>query len=122
MILLRGGYFIVFVIVLTLLSKKVRKKTKEDLRQLNKRKLFLVYLCEITGLTGFIFSYLAIQRAPVSLVTLVHGTEGLFVLGLAVLLSVFIPKILKEEIDKKTIILKIVSALLMIGGLYLIVT
>lgn len=111
-----------FFIILTLFvfSKEVRKRTHEDLKQLNKKKIFLVYAAESIGAIGAVFSYLAIQRGSVSLVNLVLNTEGLFVIVLATSVSIFIPKILKEEITKKTISLKIISALLIIAGLYLI--
>ncbi len=118
--ILRQLGFLVIIFLLFISSKNIRKKTKEDLAQINKKKIPLVYLGEILGMTGIFFSFLAIQRGPVSLVTLVEGTEGLFVIILAALISIFVPKILKEEITKKTISLKIISALLIITGLYLI--
>ncbi len=119
--ILRQLGFLIILIPIFLLSKKIRKKTKEDLNQINKKKLILIYVGEFIAMSGMVFSYLAIQRGPLSLVTLVEGTESLFVIILAALISIFIPKILKEEITKKTISLKIISALLMIAGLYLIV-
>lgn len=119
--ILRQICFAIIPISLFVFSKEIRKKTKDDLKQLNKKRLGLLYTAEIMGITGIVFSYLAIQRGPVSLVNLVHGTEGLFVIILATFLSIFIPRILKEEISRKTIGLKITAALLMLLGLYLIV-
>lgn len=100
-------WFIMFFIIVAFFafSKKVRKKTYEDIKQLNKKKLSLVYIAEFLGAVGMVLTYLAIQRGPVSLVNLVQSTEGLFVIVLAVLLSIFIPKILKEEITKKRLLL-----------------
>jgi drug/metabolite transporter (DMT)-like permease len=121
MIILRQLGFVVIIVPLFIFSKKIRKRTREDLKQLNKKKLFLMYAVEFIGMIGLVFSYLAIQRGPVSLVVLTQGTQALFVIILAALISIFMPGILKEEINKKTISLKIVSALLMIAGLYLIV-
>lgn len=118
--IIRQMGFVIISCILFISSKNIRKKTKEDLKQLSKKKLCLIYTSESIAIIGVVLSYLAIQRGPVSLVTLIHGTEGLFVIILAVLISTFIPKILKEEITKKTISLKIISALLMIVGLYLI--
>jgi len=120
-IIIREFSFLIILPILFIFSREVRKKTKEDLNQINKRKLALIYAGEIMGMTGVALSYLAIQRGPVSLVSLIQGTEGLFVIILAALISIFIPKILKEEITKKTISLKIISALLILVGLYLIV-
>jgi len=44
------------------------------------------------------------------------------VLVIAIFLSHFLPKILKEELNRKTITIKIISITLMLGGLYLIAT
>ncbi|MBL7054617.1 EamA family transporter [Candidatus Woesearchaeota archaeon] len=121
MIILSQPVFLAIITFLFIFSKNVRKKTREDLKQLNKKKLFVMYAAEGMGLAGLVFAYLAIQRGPVSLVALTHGTQSLFVIILATLISVFLPNILKEEINKKTISLKIISSLLMLTGLYLIV-
>lgn len=121
MMVLRQLGFVVIVLLLFILSKEIRKKTREDLEQLNKKKLFLIYAVECIGMIGLAFSYLAIQRGPVSLVALTQGTQALFVIILVTLISIFMPKILKEVIDKKTITIKVISALLMLSGLYLII-
>lgn len=121
MLTLRWLTIFIFLSILFSVSKEIRKRAKQDLKQLNKKGILLMYTAELLGMTGFVFSYLAIQRGPVSLVSLIQGAESLFVIALAVLISIFIPKILKEEITKKTISLKIISALLIIAGLYLIV-
>ena len=121
MIVIRQTGFLVIMPLFFIFSKKIRGKVKENLKQLNKRKLALMYIAEFIGMTGLVFSYLAIQRGPVSLVALVGGTQCLFVIILATFISFFMPHILKEKIDKKTIGLKITSALLMIAGLALIV-
>jgi len=120
MMIIREAGFITILPLLFILSKDIRKKTKDDLKQLNKKKIGLIYVIEAIGMTGLAFAYMAIQRGSISLVSLVNGTEALFVIVLASLISIFIPKMLKEAIDRKTITLKLVSALLMIAGLYLI--
>lgn len=119
MIITREFSFL-FLLIPLLLSKRIRIKTKQDLKQLSKKKLTIVYAVEFMGMVGMAFAYIAIQNGPVSLVSLINGTEGLFVILIASLFSIFIPKLLKESINKKTIILKITSALLVAIGLYLI--
>lgn len=113
-----------FLLILTIFisSKRVRKKTKEVLSKLNKKRLTLIYSAETLGMIGLVFSYLAIQRAPVSLVTLLEGFEAVFVFIIALSLSLFLPHIIKEDTSAKTIIIKIISIVLMLGGLYLIAT
>jgi len=120
LMILRWLIMLFFIMILFLSSQNIRAKVKTTLEQLNKKKLGLIYAAESLGIIGFVFSYLAIQRGPVSLVSLTQGAESLFVILLTVLISIFMPHILKEEISKKTISLKIISALLIIAGLYLI--
>jgi len=107
--------------IVFLTSKKMRDKTKENFRQLDKKNIMLMYTAEALGMIGLVFSYLAIQKGLVSLVTLIQGSESLFVIIVTAIISVFMPYILKEETSIKTIILKILSALLIIGGLCLLV-
>jgi len=108
------------MIFITIFSRTARKNAIDDLKKLDKKKISLIYVAEIFGMGGMAFFYLALQRGPVSLVALVGGTQCLFVLVFVTLISILFPKILKEEIDKKTIIIKIISIILMLVGLYLI--
>jgi len=58
---------------------------------------------------------------PISLVSVLgSGFQGHFILLFAVILSKYFPKILKEEIDKKAIAVKVIAIFLMLGGLLLI--
>ncbi len=117
---IRQMFFLVLFPLIFIVSKKARESTKQDLKDINKKKISLIYLVEILGITGIAFSYMAMQRGPVSLVVLVEGIQPLFVFILALFLTIQFPKILKEEINKKTIIIKIISIILMLVGLYLI--
>lgn len=119
MILRQLGIFI-FVLLTLIFSKSVRIKAKETLKEFKIKRGILAYTSESLGMAGMVFSYLAIQRASVSLVTLVEGFQSLFVIFIVIALSIFFPKIIKETIDKKTITIKIASALLMLFGLYII--
>jgi len=120
--ILRQIIFLTLPPALFIFSKKIRKKTIDDFRQLGKKKLPLIYLGDIIGMTGVVLSYLAIQRGSVSLVSLVESTQPFFIFIAIVVITIWFPKILKEKIDKKTIAIKIISIMLMLGGLYLIST
>ena len=71
-------------------------------------------------MAGMFLVYLALQRGPVSLVGVLESFEIVFVLILTIIISAFFPKILKEDIDKKTIIIKMISIIAMLAGLYLV--
>jgi len=62
----------------------------------------------------------AISDAPVSIVAALSTTEPLFVLLLAVASSVFTPKLLKEEIGRSKLALKLLGVVLVIAGAYLV--
>jgi len=114
------GYLISISLIL-LLSSKAREHTKKVINDLNLKKTALVYSAEILGITGVFLAYLAIQRGPISLVTVTQKFETIFILILTLIISRFFPKILKEKTDIKTITIKIISIVLMLTGLYLIV-
>lgn len=115
------GYLISVSLIL-LVSSKARGHTKKVINNLNLKKTALVYSAEILGITGVFLAYLAIQRGPVSLVNVTEKFETIFILILTLIISRFFPKILKEETNIKTITIKIISIILMFGGLYLIAT
>ena len=75
--------------------------------------MFFIALASLSGLW-------ALTTAPVSLHSVFRGFQSVFVLIYAVVLSVWLPKILKEEIGKGVLALKITSITLMLIGLYLI--
>ncbi len=113
------GYIITIIFILAFIPRS-RQYTKKIIKDMNLKKTALVYLSEIIGITGMFFSYLALQKGPVSLVSVLEGFESVFILVMAIVISKSIPKILKEETDIKTISIKIISVVLMLGGLYLI--
>lgn len=75
--------------------------------------MFFIAAASLSGLW-------ALTTAPVSLHSVFRGFQSVFVLIYAVVLSVWLPKILKEEIGKGVLTLKIASITLMLIGLYLI--
>jgi len=67
-----------------------------------------------------IYTYvISIQR--VSLVSAIFAIRPFFVLFFAVFLTLVAPRIMKEEIDRKMIVLKLIAVFLVIVGSYLIV-
>jgi len=112
--------YLLSILVIFLLSPKARKYTKKVIKDLNLKQTALVYSAEIMGMSGTFFMYLAIQRGPVSLVTVTQGFEVIFIFIFTIILSTFFPRILKEEINMRIIAIKIISIILMLAGLYLI--
>jgi len=63
----------------------------------------------------------ALSQAPLSLVVMLNTTSPMFVLVFALILTVFTPKILKEEVNKSIVSLKLAAVVLIMLGAYLIV-
>jgi drug/metabolite transporter (DMT)-like permease len=110
------------VTLFMLLNKKIRKNFVASVNVLKtKKKSFGVVLAnEVFGFLAIIISLIAISLGPVSLVTALFTIQPLFVFILTIVLSLFMPKILKEEINKSTLSLKLFSILLMIFGTWLV--
>ena len=71
-------------------------------------------------LVGRLFGFYAIALAPVSLVSVLGGFNPFFALVYGVILSIWFPQIIKEDIQKSTIFLKILAIALIFGGVWFI--
>jgi transporter family protein len=89
-------------------------------RKHGKKAVGLMSLAEILNLAAVLFITIAAAIGFVSLVNALSSVQPFFVLLFAVILSVFYPKILKEEIGKSVILLKITAIALMFAGVILI--
>lgn len=100
-----------------LLKKKNRTNFKSEISNLNRTSTLFLIGSSLTGLFGRILYFLAIMLGSVSIVAVVGGFESLFVIIYAVFISKYLPKLFKEEIDKKIILHKIIAIFLMFVGL-----
>ena len=85
-----------------------------------KKAVVVMSLNEIFNTMGVLLIILAASLGPVTLISALSSLEPFFVLTFSVILSLFLPKILKEEIDKSTVLLKVVAIALMFVGVVLI--
>ena len=70
--------------------------------------------------TASLSGFWALTSGPVSLISVLRGFQSVFVLIYAVLFSIWLPKILKEELSKSVLGIKSIAIFLMVIGLYLI--
>lgn len=85
-----------------------------------KNSLVLLVSTDILGTLAGLSFFIAASLGPITLVTALGGIQPFFVLLFAILLSAFYPRILKEEIGKTTIALKLVAITLMFVGVLLV--
>lgn len=120
MMFFRSLGFVITVLFIWLISKNARKEAKSMIKSLNKKRLSIAYSAELLGSFGILFFFLAVQKTSVSLVALITGFQSFFVILIALVLTKKFPHLLTEAMDKKNISIKVISAVLMLIGLYLI--
>ncbi|MBU3905311.1 MAG: EamA family transporter [Nanoarchaeota archaeon] len=86
-----------------------------------KKVVGLLLTNETIALTASLIFIIALSLGSASLVTGISAVQPFFVLLYATILSLFLPKILKEEISKSVIIHKLFAIVLVFIGGYLII-
>ena len=113
------GEFLPTIILLLLISD-YRGKFVRSLSGLNPSGWTLLILGKFFVAIATLSGFWALTTGPVSLISVFRGFQSVFVLIYAILFSIWLPKILKEELSKSTLGIKAIAILLMMSGLYLI--
>ncbi len=92
-----------------------------DFRKLRFKPVALMATSETLTVASIVASTAALSLAPASLVSSLMSTQPFFVLLYATLLSVYAPRILKEEISGQILLLKFIAIVMMSAGGYLII-
>lgn len=110
----------VFGIGLTFLFFKTIRRNFVEIIKVPKI-ISLVFISESFTVSAVILFFVALSLGFVSLVSAFTSLQPFFVLVYTIILSMFLPGILKEEITKQTIFLKFVAVVLIFLGTYLII-
>ena len=94
----------------------------KTINQHGKRVVIAILASELITAPGILLGVMAISIGYVTLVNSLQAIQPFFVLLLTVLLSVFFPSILKEEINKSTIFLKILAIISIFLGIILVIS
>ncbi len=108
-------------VMVMLLFCKPRKAFVKSVSNLGTRTFFTTLAGEGSYILGTVFSLIATSLGYVSLVSALSGLQQVFVFVYMLLLSFFVPTILKEDISKNTVFLKIFAIALMFVGTWLLV-
>lgn len=101
---------------LPFLSSAYRKASAHDIKNL--KNLWPIYiLVSFIFMSGMFFNYFAVSEGPVSLVYAMEGFQVLFVFVITLALALFTKINLKEELDRRNVLLKVVALFIMICGL-----
>lgn len=106
--------------ILLLLYKPYKNAFTREVKIIPKHLYLIISGLNLIGIIGELATSYAYFLAPVALVTVVGGTQPLFVLLLTVLLSYFFPSFLKEDIRKETIGFKLITIIAIGVGIILI--
>jgi drug/metabolite transporter (DMT)-like permease len=114
-----GSFLAVLVLIF---RKKDREEIKKDLIKSNQKKQNKFIFLGTQGLAavGSILQNYAVALGSVVLVMSLQGLQYAFILVFSSLLSLFLPKIIKENQSAKIVVQKIMAILLIGMGLYLI--
>lgn len=105
---------------LLLLMSNFRNRFIGSLSNLKPVGWVLLTLAIFFVATASLSGFWALTSGPVSLISVFRGLQSVVVLIYAILFSIWLPKILKEELGKGVLGVKAVAILLMMFGLYLI--
>lgn len=90
------------------------------IKRIDAQTWYILAANECIYYAGLLCATYAAYLGPVSLVAVLNGFLPGFVLIFGYILSIYFPKIIREDISKDAIALKLVSIVLMIGGLWII--
>ena len=116
---LRLGSFL--AVLLFLLNRRWRREIFQHLKKLTGRREVKVFLANqgFAG-AGFILQNYAVALGSVTLINALQGVQYALLLVLGGVITVFYPRILKENISRLVIIQKITAIILISLGLFLI--
>ncbi|MCX6718027.1 MAG: hypothetical protein NTY81_00285 [Candidatus Staskawiczbacteria bacterium] len=118
------GIFIFLFVFVFLLRKKSRKEIFAKRMILSRKTEKSFVFAQVSGgIANFLQSF-AIYLAPVAFLATINSLRGIqyiFLFIIALLISYFYPKVLKEELSRKIILQKIVSIILIAVGLAILV-
>ena len=118
------GIFVFLFVLVFLFTEKSRKEIFAKTTVLSRKtQAFFLFAQACGGLATLLQSF-AIYLAPVAFLAIINSLRGIqyiFLFLMTLLVSVFLPKVLKEELSKKIIIRKTVSVALIALGLAILV-
>jgi uncharacterized membrane protein len=113
------GVFLTTIPVL--LINKVRTSFVNSLKKMRKKDLSIWFIAELFGIFGSIAYYLAVFLGQISLVSAIGSLQPFFIFIITIFLSIFFPKILKEELNRYNILMKSIAIVAVFIGTWLLV-
>ncbi len=99
---------------------KIRRRFRNDIEGIDRTVLLSRIVNTYLSFAALILYYIAMSTGLVSLVSAATSLEPLFVFAFAIILSLFVPRVLKEDIGKEAIAAKALAVVLTLVGTWLI--
>jgi drug/metabolite transporter (DMT)-like permease len=112
--------FVILGIILLIFIKSYRNDFVLSFKRNSKSILGLNAINEILNIVATIIFTFATLLAPLALVWVINGFQPLFVFLIGILLTLFFPHLIKENLEKKVLLQKIIFILLIFLGAYLL--
>lgn len=115
---LGAAFFAIFI----LFSKRARQEILGLFKKKpgNNKKQGLLVFNQILGSGGFVLQNYAIYLGPVAIVNALQGLQYAWIIILGAIISIFVPKIMKEDTSKAVLIKKGLAIFIISFGLYLL--
>jgi drug/metabolite transporter (DMT)-like permease len=113
-----GTFCGVFIL---LFFSKPRKEFRVAVSEAGKKAVFTAFIGEGLYIMGTICSLAALSLVDASLASALFGLQPFFVFFYILLMSLFLPKILNEDISKSIVMLKASAIALMLIGTWLVI-
>ncbi len=99
-------------------------RKKDKISNLRKKDLLIpVIAIGVIEVTAYLFGITAVSKTMITNVGVVSTIEPMFIFIWTLLLSIFIPRLIKERFDKKNLLTKLAATILIIcGGLIVALT
>jgi drug/metabolite transporter (DMT)-like permease len=114
-----GWGFGVGGIILSIIYPASKNAFIENFKTVGGSVMSFIFLNESVFVLARLVTYFALTLAPVAIVVVVGSTQVFFGVVYGILLTLFLPKIFKEDISKPLLIRKLLWAVLAVCGVFL---
>jgi len=107
-------------VIPTFIIKTTRTNFVNSFKKTGRRGVSALVIAQCFAVCSSASYYIAISLGPVSMVSAVGSLQPFFVLVYSVFLTIFVPKFLKEDLNKYNILMKSVAILFILIGTWLL--
>ncbi|MFA5136489.1 MAG: EamA family transporter [Patescibacteria group bacterium] len=108
-------------IMIYVMLPAVRYAFHKSLKNIRKKTIGIIIINEIVFIIAKSVNYYAFFLGPVALVSVIGNTQVFFGIAFGTVLTIFFPRIFRENISKEGLKIKLIGALLLFIGLFFLI-